>query len=343
MTRIFCIAPLFALALSACSVDVGGRGDVTVDQGSVDGDNPRSHQPAINTDDDPSAPGAASGNPTTSQNPGSAEAGQSALDAGGVVITPPGDASLAVDATPGKPDTKPMPAVDGGTLVPAAVDGGASVTPEPAFALTSPAFDDGMKIPAKHTCNAADVSPAFAWSGAPAGTELFALVLTLHTNVWGNPANWTRWVMWNIPATYAGLPAMIEEGHSPESLPGTLQASNETDTLSRYGNGGGSFGAGGFAGGAVAGGNMGAGGNTGAGGNAGAGGSGSSDDARAGRRYRGPCSYGFAQTFEFTLYALAKAPAAPSWYLGITPDEIASWLGTKATVLGKAQLKGIAP
>jgi Raf kinase inhibitor-like YbhB/YbcL family protein len=43
--------------------------------------------------------------------------------------------------------------------------------------LTSSAFADGEPIPGKHTCDGDDVSPALAWSGAPAGTVTLALCL----------------------------------------------------------------------------------------------------------------------------------------------------------------------
>src|SRR5438067_10718674 len=46
-----------------------------------------------------------------------------------------------------------------------------------AFALTSTAFTDGTAIPAKYTCDEADVSPPLAWSGAPPGTVSFALIV----------------------------------------------------------------------------------------------------------------------------------------------------------------------
>jgi len=42
--------------------------------------------------------------------------------------------------------------------------------------LTSSAFDNGGAIPAKFTGDAEDVSPAMAWSGAPEGTQSFALI-----------------------------------------------------------------------------------------------------------------------------------------------------------------------
>lgn len=35
--------------------------------------------------------------------------------------------------------------------------------------VTSTAFTDGGPIPARHTCDAEDLSPPLAWSGAPVG------------------------------------------------------------------------------------------------------------------------------------------------------------------------------
>src|SRR5262245_56469217 len=45
-----------------------------------------------------------------------------------------------------------------------------------AMKLTSTAFEEGKPIPAKHTCEGADVSPPLKWSDAPQGTKGFALV-----------------------------------------------------------------------------------------------------------------------------------------------------------------------
>ncbi|MBE0610118.1 MAG: YbhB/YbcL family Raf kinase inhibitor-like protein, partial [Dehalococcoidia bacterium] len=42
--------------------------------------------------------------------------------------------------------------------------------------LTSTAFEQGGRIPAKHTGEGEDVSPALAWSAAPDGTRSFAVV-----------------------------------------------------------------------------------------------------------------------------------------------------------------------
>jgi Raf kinase inhibitor-like YbhB/YbcL family protein len=45
------------------------------------------------------------------------------------------------------------------------------------FVLISPAFAPGTAIPAEYTCDGADISPPLAWSGAPAGTKSFVLVV----------------------------------------------------------------------------------------------------------------------------------------------------------------------
>ena len=43
--------------------------------------------------------------------------------------------------------------------------------------LTSPAFADGQAIPAEFTCEGPGRSPPLQWSGPPAGTQSFALVV----------------------------------------------------------------------------------------------------------------------------------------------------------------------
>lgn len=43
--------------------------------------------------------------------------------------------------------------------------------------LTSSAFAANGAIPALHTCEGQDVSPALSWQGAPPGTKSFALIV----------------------------------------------------------------------------------------------------------------------------------------------------------------------
>lgn len=46
-----------------------------------------------------------------------------------------------------------------------------------AFSLKSPAFGNGHAIPRRYTGDGEDVSPPLAWSGAPAGTKSYVLVV----------------------------------------------------------------------------------------------------------------------------------------------------------------------
>jgi Raf kinase inhibitor-like YbhB/YbcL family protein len=83
--------------------------------------------------------------------------------------------------------------------------------------LTSTAFTQGGAIPARYTCEGNDSSPPLAWSGAPAGTRSFALVVDDPDAP--DPAKpqrvWVHWVVYNLPATVAGL----AENASRQGLP----------------------------------------------------------------------------------------------------------------------------
>jgi hypothetical protein len=95
-----------------------------------------------------------------------------------------------------------------------------------ALHLTSSSFPANGAIPAKHTCEGNDVSPALSWSGVPAGTQ--SLVLIVDDPDAPDPAaprmTWVHWVLYNIPAQTPGLP----EGVPPSALPaGTRQGHND--------------------------------------------------------------------------------------------------------------------
>src|SRR6184192_1573467 len=75
-----------------------------------------------------------------------------------------------------------------------------------AFTLTSPAFTDGSAVPAKYTCDGADVSPPLAWSEAPPRTMSFALIADDPDAPAGT---WVHWVLYNLPATVAELPENV--------------------------------------------------------------------------------------------------------------------------------------
>lgn len=77
-----------------------------------------------------------------------------------------------------------------------------------AFALSSPSFAHGGDIPAKFTCDGADVSPELAWEGAPSGTQSFALIADDPDAPVGT---WTHWVLFDLPAASASLPEGVSK------------------------------------------------------------------------------------------------------------------------------------
>ena len=78
------------------------------------------------------------------------------------------------------------------------------------FTLTSPAFADGEPIPLEHSCHGADVSPALAWSGIPAGTA--ALVLFVDDP---DGRDWVHWSVLDLPAGDGGLPRAVSPTADP--------------------------------------------------------------------------------------------------------------------------------
>ena len=92
-----------------------------------------------------------------------------------------------------------------------------------AFLLTSAAFKDSATIPGKYTCDGVDVSPPLAWSGAPAGTRGFALIVDDPDAPTGS---WVHWVLYNLPAAVAGLPENVAKVESLD-LDGARQGRND--------------------------------------------------------------------------------------------------------------------
>jgi Raf kinase inhibitor-like YbhB/YbcL family protein len=87
--------------------------------------------------------------------------------------------------------------------------------------LKSTAFAPGAEIPKKHTCEAADVSPALEWSGSPAHTASFALIMDDPDAPAGT---WVHWVLWNMPASAHQLPEAVAKQDQLDD--GTRQGRN---------------------------------------------------------------------------------------------------------------------
>ena len=76
-----------------------------------------------------------------------------------------------------------------------------------AFEFWSTAFVAGGQIPATYTCDGDDTSPPLGWSGVPAGTESFAIVM------WDVDATQAvHWAIFDIPGDLDGLAAGVSPG-----------------------------------------------------------------------------------------------------------------------------------
>lgn len=92
--------------------------------------------------------------------------------------------------------------------------------------LTSSAFAPGKAIPAEHTCDGDDTSPALAWDDPPAGTKSFALIVDDPDAP--DPAHpkttWVHWVLYDLPPSCHLLP----QGIASKDLPaGTQEGVND--------------------------------------------------------------------------------------------------------------------
>src|SRR5579884_1349199 len=74
--------------------------------------------------------------------------------------------------------------------------------------IKSPAFEGHKRIPDKHTSNGENVAPPLEWSGAPDGTQAFAIVV--HDPDAPLVDGFTHWVAYGIPASTTSLPEGVD-------------------------------------------------------------------------------------------------------------------------------------
>ena len=92
--------------------------------------------------------------------------------------------------------------------------------------LMSSQFTANGAIPAAHTCQGADKSPALHWSGVPATAKSLALVVVDPDapDPKAPKMTWTHWAIYNLPPTATALP----DGATKATLPpGTREANND--------------------------------------------------------------------------------------------------------------------
>jgi Raf kinase inhibitor-like YbhB/YbcL family protein len=90
--------------------------------------------------------------------------------------------------------------------------------------LVSSAFAHDGAIPAKYTCDGADVSPPLSWSDVPPGARTLALVVEDPDapDPDAPKMTWVHWVLYNLPPDGDGLPEGVR------ALPaGTLEGLND--------------------------------------------------------------------------------------------------------------------
>jgi len=103
-----------------------------------------------------------------------------------------------------------------------------------AFTLTSPDLSEGGTIAAAQVfndfgCKGGNVSPALAWSGAPAGTKSFALMV--HDPDAPTGSGWWHWVVYNIPPGTTSLPAGAGDPKKNLMPAGALQGRTDYGTI----------------------------------------------------------------------------------------------------------------
>ncbi len=88
--------------------------------------------------------------------------------------------------------------------------------------ISSTVFEEGGMIPARYTCDGADISPPLSWSGIPEETRSLALI----SDDPDAPAGvWVHWVVYNIPSASTGLPERVPKEKTLTD--GSLQGSND--------------------------------------------------------------------------------------------------------------------
>jgi len=83
-----------------------------------------------------------------------------------------------------------------------------------ALQLIVDGFAEGASIPKRFTCDGENISPALRWTGQPAETRSFALIMDDPDAPGGT---WNHWLVWDIPASDHSIPEGGEPGAPAKS------------------------------------------------------------------------------------------------------------------------------
>lgn len=100
-----------------------------------------------------------------------------------------------------------------------------------AFRLVSPDIKPGGRIAEAQVfngfgCTGMNVSPALAWTSAPAGTKSFALLVHDPDAPTGG-SGWWHWLVINIPASATALPSGAGQADGSTMIPGASQITTD--------------------------------------------------------------------------------------------------------------------
>jgi Raf kinase inhibitor-like YbhB/YbcL family protein len=92
------------------------------------------------------------------------------------------------------------------------------------LSVSSAAFDEGQRIPRRHTGDGEDLSPPLSWSSLPPGTKELALIVEDPDAPSAEP--WVHWVLYNIPVGTDGVPEGVHPMERPPFPAGATQGVN---------------------------------------------------------------------------------------------------------------------
>lgn len=103
--------------------------------------------------------------------------------------------------------------------------------------VTSTAFTSGDALPKDYTADGKNVSPPLAWTGAPAGTKEFAVILDDPDANFGGRGPFVHWVIYRIPGAARGLPEAVPMGAtiSAAGLTGAINGLSGFNAFQRTG------------------------------------------------------------------------------------------------------------
>ena len=96
--------------------------------------------------------------------------------------------------------------------------------PPAVIAVTSPAFQDSVDIPARTTRAGGNVSPALSWSTLPEGTASIVILVDDPDAPGRTP--FSHWVLFNVRPASPGIPEGLGREPLPSEVPGAAQGEN---------------------------------------------------------------------------------------------------------------------